>query len=228
MLNSLFAVSIALLSILSFALGIFSIFKNPRSATVRLWFLMSLAVGIWSLAFLMLLRSSTAEQGIFYSSLLHVGASFIPIFFFHFVLSFLYQLNKKSCQIFLIVGYILASFFSFLSFTPLIVTGVSPKAGYPLFLDAGSAYPIFIIYFWFFALLSIYFLLRGYKTSDGVMKRKIFYILIASLFGFGGGGTSFLPQTLGIYAYGDFVVWLYPILVTWGIFVDEIHINIRP
>ena len=225
MLNQLLIISVFLFAVLSFALGIFSISRNPKSFTVQLWFLMSVAVGLWSFSLLLLLLNQTEQQGILYSKLLHVGASFTPILFCHFVLSFLYQLQKK--KFFLLVGYILATGFALLSLTKAIILGVEPNAGFPFWVKVGSLYPLLLIYFWFYALAAIYFLYRGYRKSDGIIRRKTFYILIAAIIGFGGGGTSFLPQTLGVYPYGDLIAWLYPILITYGIFVDEFKIKIK-
>ena len=225
MLNQILIIFVLLFTVLSFGLGIFSIVKNPRSFTVKLWFLMSLFIGIWSLNLFLLMTSNIEQEGIFYSKVLHVGASFIPIFFLHFVLSFLHQ--DKNQKIFLIVGYVLALVFAFLSLTKEIVASVAPVAEFPFWIMAGRLYPFLLIYFWLYVLIGIYFLCRGYGKSDGILKRKIIFVLVATLIGFGGGGTNFLPQTVGIYPFGDFFAWLYPILVTYGIFVDEFKLKLR-
>lgn len=226
-LNQLLIISVFPFVISSFGLGIFSIFKNPKSFTVQMWFIMSMFIGFWSFTFLLMLLSKTESEGVLYSKLLHVGAAFIPIFFCHFVLSFLYQLGNKNKRIFLVAGYILAVVFAGLSLTKEIVAGFVPNAGFPFWLLPGQLYPLLLLYFWFYVLAGIYFLWQGYKRSDGVMKIKIGWVLVASPLGFGGGGTNFLPQTLGIYPFGNFFAWLYPLLITYGIFVDEFKIRIR-
>ncbi len=177
---------------------------------------MNMAVAIWSTGVLLVLVGATAREAEIYSNFLHLGASFIPIFFCHFVLAFLYRDKQK--KNFLIIGYILAFIFGALSFTKYIVAGGAPKSYLPMWLEAGSLYPLLLIYFWFYALAAVYFLLQGYRRSDAVMKRKIFFVLIAAILGFGGGGTNFLPQTVGIYPWGHFLTWLYPIIITYGIF----------
>lgn len=227
MVNQLLIASVFLFTVSSIVLGIFSILKNPKAFTVRLWFLMSVVIGIWSLGLLALLLAQTEETGIFYAKFLHAGASFIPIFFLHFVLSFLNKLNNKNQKWLLIAGYLLAVIFAVLSLTKEIIAGAPPKVGFPVWVEAGRLYPLLLLYFWFYVLAGIYFLYQGYRRSDGVMKRKTFFILIATIIGFGGGGTNFLPQTLGIYPFGNFFAWLYPILITYGIFVDEFKIKIK-
>ena len=226
MLNNLTIFFVGLFAVLSVGVGIFSFWRNPKSLTVLLWFLMSLAVGLWSFGLLLLLLSGKEDEVILYSKILHIGASFIPIFFCHFVLNFLLQdQNKKT---FLVIGYLFAIIFSLFSILGnFIVAGASPKVGFNLWLDAGSLYWLFILYFSFFTLSSVYFLINGYKHNGGVRRRKIFYILIAAIIGFGGGMTNLLPQTIGVYPFGNFFAWLYPLLITYGIFIDEIKIKIR-
>ena len=225
-LNFLLKASVLLLAILSVALGIASVVINPRSRAAQLWCLLSVSIGIWSSGLLLLMFAKIETQGIFYSELLHLGAAFIPVLFLHFVLRFTYDISAAK-RIFLYIGYAAAAIFGLLSFTANIVAGSSSKIGFNQWVDVGPWYPAYLIYFWVYSLLTTYFLFLGYRKSDGVMRRKIGYILAAAIIGFMGGGTSFLPQTLGIYPYGDFIVWVYPVLVTWGIFVDEIHIRLR-
>lgn len=227
MLNQLLIISVFLFTTLSFSLGIFSIIKNPKALTVRLWFLMSMAIGIWSLGLLALLLTQTEKTGVFYSNFLHVGASFIPILFLHFVLSFLNKLNNKNQKFLLIVGYFLAIIFAILSLTKEMIAGAPPVAGFSAWVSVGRLYPFLLAYFWLYVLIGICYLFQGYRQSDGIIKRKTFFILIATIIGFGGGGTNFLPQTLGIYPFGNFFAWLYPILITYGIFVDEFKVKIR-
>jgi hypothetical protein len=220
MLNTALIISTLLLVIFSFALGVFSLYTNPKSRVVQLWFLMSMAVGVWSLGYLVMLLSTVEVEVILYSRLLHVGATFIPIFFCHFVLTFLFKAQEK--KIFLAVGYLLAIIFTVLSlWGSYLVSGASPKVGIDWWYDAGSFYPIFLIFFWFYALAAIYFLFKAYRERGGVLKKKTFYILLAAIIGFVGGGTSFLPATLGIFPWGHFITWLYPVIITYGIFIKD-------
>jgi len=224
-LNILLISSIFLAALLSFVLGIFSLIKNSRSKVVKLWFLTSTAVGFWSAALWLVLIANNRAEGILFSQLLHAVAVFIPIFFCHFVLTFLHKDGQK--KLFLTIGYVLAVIFAIFSFSELIIPDVSEKFGFSHWADAGSLYPLLLIYFWFYVLASIIFLYQGHKRADGINKKKIFYILLAAVIGFIAGGTSYLPQTVGIYAFGDFFVWLYPVLITYGIFVDEFKFKIK-
>lgn len=226
MLNQLLIICVALFAVLSFSLGLFSILKNPKSWTIRLWFFLTLAITFWSANLVLVMLAETAEQGLRHSQLLHVGAAFIPILFFHFVLLFVFQHSKISRAL-LLTGYLLSILFVFLSFSPRIVSGVAARSGFDFWVEAGDFYYLYILNFWIFVALAIFYLVKHYSAADGIMKRKINFFLIATLVGFGGGGTSFLPQTLDIYPFGNYVAWFYPILITYGIFMDEINVKIK-
>lgn len=221
MLNTALIISTLLLVIFSFGLGIFSLYTNPKSRVVQLWFFMSMAIGIWSLALYFLMTSQGQELGILASKFIHLGAAFIPVFFLHFVLVFLFRPITGKAKLLLIVGYILAVVFGILSFTRFIVLGSVGQFGFSQWVSAGSLYPFFLMYFWFYFLVSVYFLYQGYINNGGARKKQIFYILLAALIGFIGGGTNFLPQTVEIYPYGHFLTWLYPALITYGIFIKD-------
>ena len=225
MLNSLFILASILFVIFSFGVGIFSLAKNPKSRVVKVWFLTSMAIGLWGIGLLLLLVSKTEQQAFLYSKLLHIGAAFIPIFFCHFILIFLYQEQKR--KTFLILGYILATVFTVLTFTGSLMVSkvVSDAFGFNFWFEVGSLYFVFITYFSLYAISAIYFLTKGYKQNDGIRRRQIFFLLIATIVGFGGGMSNFLPQTAGIYPFGHFVAWLYPLFITYGIFIDEVKIK---
>src|SRR3989338_2005675 len=106
MLNIALITTTILLAIFSFALGIFSLYRNPKAKVARLWFLMSLAVVIWSLAYLFTVLVADPQTGAITIRVLYFGASLIPILYFHFVASFL--LEDISRRFLLILGYVLA------------------------------------------------------------------------------------------------------------------------
>ena len=226
MLNQFLIICVALFAVLSFFLGLFSISKNPKSWIIRLWFFLTLAITFWSANLVLVMLAKTAQQGLRHSQLLHVGAAFIPVLFLHFVLLFAYEKSRVSKTL-LGLGYLLSLLFSLLTFQSQIISGVTNRYGFDFWVKAGDFYYLYILFFWVFVALAIFYLVKHYLAADGVMKRKFSFFLIATLVGFGGGGTSFLPQTLNIYPFGNYIAWLYPILITYGIFIDEIKVKIK-
>lgn len=216
-----------LLIVFSFGLGIFSLYTNPKSRVVQVWFLMSMAVAVWSSGYL--LTSLQADQSSAFQTLriLYLGACFIPVLYFHFVTAFLFRNGRQKTLI--IVGYALAVIFALLVLASnYIIKGARYLDGFGHYEDI--SYPgflFFLAYFVFFVGLAIIFLVIDHRRNGGVRRRQIFYILLASLIGFIGGATNFVTDLTGIYPYGQWVAWLYPVLITYGIFIDEIKIKIK-
>jgi len=47
------------------------------------------------------------------------------------------------------------------------------------------------------------------------------YILLAALVGIGGGVTNFVTDLYGVLPYGQVIVPLYPVLITYGVFLNR-------
>jgi hypothetical protein len=226
-LNQLLLISILLITIFSFLLGFFSIFKNPKSFVVQLWFYTTMIIGLVDLSYYLSLVSETLNNAVFYSKSIYFFLSFLPPTFTYFVLSFTYQITTKK-KLFIKCGYILGALFSFFILTSSeIVSGASPKLGFPFILETGRLHSLFLVYFLGGISIGMQYLIKGYRKSGGVMRRKIFWVLIANLTAFLGSITGYFPQTLGIFPYGYFIAWIYPILVTYGVFMDEFKIKIK-
>jgi len=53
------------------------------------------------------------------------------------------------------------------------------------------------------------------------IRGQIYYLIIASLIGYLGGGTNFLPQLFGLYPFGQFITFLYPVVFTYGMYLKK-------
>lgn len=220
----LIKITTSLTIILSFLLGVFTLIKNPKSAVNRLWFFTSLAVTVWSVGYILAMSSSSAEAANFNLKIVYTGATLIPILFFHFLCVFLMK-NKKTI---LGIGYFLAAIFLILFyFSSYIIKGSRYLNNFGFFEDIKApGFYIFLTYFFFFVFLSAYYLIKSYKKSDGIRKKQILYIFLASIFGLGGGITNFIMDLTGIYPFGQFFIFLYPIFITYGIFLPGIKIKV--
>ena len=207
-----------LLVVLAGGLGIHSLARNPKSTVVRLWFFLSLAVALWGIGYILTNMADNEVTAARHIRVVYFAASLIPVLFFHFIVSFIYKTNKFS---FLLAGgYLLAAVFLILNFgTNYVIKGVRqlPDLGYYEEITAPGFY-FFLVYFFFFALYAIWLLLKEYQHSDGIRRRQILYLILASVVGFIGGGSNFLADLTGAYPYGQLLVWLYPVLITYGIF----------
>jgi len=209
-----------LVPLFAFSLAFICLIKNHQSHIAVLYFLHTMAVGIWGMGLFLLFIVKNETQAIYSNYILNIGASLIPILFFHFVSAFLLRVKKD--KILIITGYIVAFIFVILTFIPpLLIGGVSEKTSFRFWIDSGTFYLPFVVYFWFFVLIAVYLLIKGYKSSDGLIKKKIFYILLAVIIGFGGGGTNFLPQLFNVFPFGHYLTFLYPIIIAYGVFFKK-------
>jgi len=218
MLRNLMLISNILLVVFSFGLGIFSLVRNPKSKVVRLWFLASMAVTIWAVGYLLSLTSPDAETGFRNLKIVYFGASLIPILSFHFITAFLYQ--DIAHKYLLIIGYIVSLIFLyFTTLTSSIITGARYLEKFGQYEEIETKwFLLFLAYFLFFSFYGIYLLYKGYRQSDGIRRKQCLYLMIALLIGFLGGISNFVTDLTGIYPYGQFFVWLYPVIITYGIF----------
>lgn len=219
MLDIVFKITTILIPVVAFSFGFFSLFKNPRSRVVWLWFLSSMAIGVWGVGMVVIAFAKSEAQALFADKLLIAGSILIPILFYHFISALLYRERKD--RIIIIVGYFLSLIFLVLNLKNSLVVGASSRVGFEFWLDIGRFYIPFFIYFLIYVIIAFINLVNGYLKSDGVRKRQLFYILVAMLIGFVGGVTDFFPELFNIYPFGNFVVFLYPLLMTYGLFLKK-------
>lgn len=216
----LFAVSSFFTAAAGIILGLFVLSKNWRQKTNVLWFLTTAAISMWAFSLGMQVVSSNYETAFLWNKILNIGAIFIPIFFYHFVVAVL-GVEKKE-KWFIVSGYFFATavlLFLFNLFTPLFVKGVPPRVGFSFWIEIGPLYYLFFAFFVTYMLRAGYILIKHRKISTGVKRAQINYLLLALLFGFGGGVTNFFPQVfeINIYPFGNYLVVLYVIFITYSI-----------
>ena len=226
MLDTWYQYSLILLISLSFLVGIFSLWKNPKSFTVWVWFLFTMTIVYVNVNFLVSLRT-TGDLALLYSRLLHVGIPFISSFLFHFTLAFLYKNILLNYKLILRVIYSLAVLFAVLAFTPGIIKGVSTGGILPTTVVIGPLYPFLLIYIWTLSIWAIYLLFKEYRGREGAMRRQTFYILLGISVVFIGSISNYWPHLFGIYPYGNFFMWTFPLFITYGVFIEEFEIRIK-
>jgi signal transduction histidine kinase len=193
--------------------GLFIVSKNWKNTTNLTFFLMSLAVAVWSFSYCKWLSVYTAHDALFWSRMLNLGATFIPIFYLHWILSIL-NLTKEKKPI-LIFGYVIVFIFSVFSFTPLYITSVKPVLDFPFWPQAGILYVAYLIFgYMFLTFYGFYELIKAKKGVEKEKEHQINYLILGSLFGFGGGATNF-PLMFGVALFppiGQTLVVLYTIV----------------
>jgi len=208
-----FQISALITAFVSFFFGI-SVYSRERTSKINLfWFLISISTGFWSIGLFGVVFFTDKTYAWISQYVLDVAGIWIPIFFFNFIL---YVINKKLKKA-RIASFVVGIGLSILSFTDLFKTGISSKFDLNFWIDPGKLYFLFPLIFVFFVSLSIIFALREYfKTTKDVLKRQLKYILLTQIFGFGGGVTNFFPQLFNVYPFGNYLVILYVIFMSYA------------
>ena len=212
-------------AITSFVLGIFVYFKNKKAPINKTFALFAFAVFFWSFSYFLWQIAKDPQSALFWSRSLILGAIFIPIFYFHFVIYFLDIFEEK--KRILVFGYVLALIFFFLTFTSSMIKGVTPKLFFPYWPEPGMVFSQFLLMFFGYIIYSWYLMFRAYEKLTGIKHEQVKYVLIGTFIGFFGGSTNyFLWYDIPILPLGNGLVAVYVALVAVAI-VKYRLMNIR-
>ena len=173
----------------------------------------------------MFLGWSTTEYGIalFWSRWMNLSAIFIPIFFVHFVLSFLEKTKKKKKLLSLAYFITVLYFFIAVIFPEQFVKGISTKGGFLYYPDAGPVYYFFPLLFACLTFWGIFELYQAKKIFRGQKQTQVQYLFTALLIGFSGGATTFpLVFDIKLYPFGAIGVVILDLIFPYTIVRHEL------
>jgi len=204
----------AINSVASLALGLLVFWRQPRSQANLAFSWFALTGALWSLFYFFWQVAGNAAGAEEASRLLTASAIFIPVAYFHFVLRLLGSRRKLELQI----GYAVAVVFAALSFSPWLLNGVTRKAGFPYWPVPGPLYPFYLLVFFYFVIATAWMLVRGLRSSAGLLRNQIRLVLLGTSVGFIGGSTNyFLWYDIPIPPIGNGLVAVYVVTVGYAI-----------
>jgi len=214
----LYRIIIFTTSIGSWLLGFFVYRTSPKKKPNRMWFILCLAIGIWSFgyAFSTTLKILDKDYLLAVSRISHSVGALIPAFLFHF--AYVWIKMSKLTKRALIACYCSCIVVSLLTLTPFVVIDLVPKM-FLLYYPVGRiGYLIYSVNFIFWGIYVHYFLFRGYKKTVGFERSQLQYLLIGSAVGFFGGAACF-PLVFGIKItpYPTVLILVYLITTTYSI-----------
>ncbi|MFA5369155.1 MAG: HD domain-containing phosphohydrolase [Candidatus Omnitrophota bacterium] len=174
--------------VITLLLGSLIYFRGRRGEIVRSYYLLMLSIAEFSLCTLLFCLFNDKDYALFFARVSYIGVSFVPIFYFHFIVKLL-GLTGKSRKA-LSAGYTIAVIFSCLSFTPLIVKSVSFKLGLN-FNDPGILHPVFMLFFAALPIYAHYLMHKSFGKLSDIGKRQMKYVTIAGVCGLSGGSLMF-------------------------------------
>jgi signal transduction histidine kinase len=197
-------------------MGIFVGLAQPKKPEARLWALLSFLVAEWSLGRFMILHVASAEDAFFWQRLMYVGAIYLNIVYFHFVLAFVREQKMKG---FLYIGYAVATILVIINLTThLFVRGMLREFPYNYYEQAGRFYPVHVFLYLLYPGMGVLQLLRGWVHSRDARRNQIGYVVMATAFGFLCGATT-IPLIFGlsIPPLGGPLVPIYLFIMTYAI-----------
>lgn len=214
-----YAFSSLVTALTSLLLGVFVWTRSPKGKVNKIFLLLSLAISIWSWGVCFTVSVSDSKTAVFWGKIIYLGAIPIIPLFLHFIFTLLDK-NREKRKI-LILVYIIATIFLVADFGNLVVQGVTtkpPSFGYKYDVTPGKLLPFFFLLFISIISYAHYELFKSYQTSYGLKRNQLKYVLWASIIGFLGGTTTFLPVfNINIYPFGNYFVSLYVLVLAYAI-----------
>ena len=202
----------------SIFLGVLVYIKNKKNLINRLFGFYAVTVFIWSFSYGIWLLQKNPIDALFWSRMLNMGATLIPIAYLHWVLTFLKKNKEK--RFILVFGYILTFVFLLFSFSDYYVKGVKPISIFPYWPQANWLYFLYLAFSYCgMVFYGSYLLYKSIKTTTGSYKGQIKYAFLGSVIGFIGGATNF-PLMLGVNLFppiGNPLVITYPLFFAYAI-----------
>ena len=147
-------------------------FKKKTNITFSLF---TFSISAWALGICLMFLASSSKAATFYCALSQNPVPFIPVFYFHYLYFQTQTIIPK--WFFALYLYPLGSIIANLG--GWLVSGAIPKYGFELMIQAGPAYPWFILGFMVVVIWATVFLIKALRNSSGL---KIF--CSSSLVGF--------------------------------------------
>ena len=198
--------------------GIFVYFQKKANPVNRSFAAFLLCVSLWNVDVAGILSAPSPEIAELWGKIFRNGLLFIPPAFLHFILLFTQpQRISGRPKMILRASYLCASFFAVINWTPYLTQGVRMSPwGYHV--QSGTLYPLFIIQFAIFLVLSFYYLIRGFISSDDYLRHRLKYFFLATAVSFVLGGINFLAMfEVQVYLFGSICVTVGLLIAAYSI-----------
>jgi PAS domain S-box-containing protein len=178
-----FSILSLFMSEIYFLTGTYILLRNPKSSVNRLYFLVSIAIGIWGLGEGMERASTDPATALFWAGyVIGIGSAFEAVFLLHFWLAFSGQASRFK-RIPIYVLYIPAAVFVAmrLLYPGLLIKGVQLEYwGYST--EGTTLYLVFMLYVVAYSAIMAYLALRASRRVTGMLKKHARNVGLGVLF----------------------------------------------
>lgn len=176
---SLINIGLILVAGLNLGMAILIFLRNPRNKINIYFSLAVLMLGLWSFGEGMTRMASTEMLGVFWGRFENISGFLTAFFFLFFAVHYPYQLFKLT-KVHKFIIFSIAASTIIITMTPLYIYGAILQPPATDFLSNNFGNQYFAITFIVFVLCSYYLLIRKYCDSQGIIKKNLLSIIIAT------------------------------------------------
>ena len=192
---NLYNVSVLCFGFCSLLLGLLIWLKRQDEIGNR-YFEMALVYAGWAIFIAINLNNDVSPNlGLFMGRLGNAFGIFIPVVWYHFVITFTggERKNRRIIKWLYFMSILIACF----AFTPLFIPKVVPMVGFEYYSQAGPIYYVHALNFLIVVSLSFFEVYKKIKNSGGSERQQLKGLFVIFLIGYIGGAPTFFP-TFGI------------------------------
>ena len=216
-MRTYFVVSFLLGGVACYITALWAYFANKSKQVNISWALLGLAAGTWSLGHFIMAITRNYQLAWVSCNILYGAAVLIPFLYLYFVYALIDAISSKRREI---VYSFLVSFLLLFPLYPLklFVKDVIPKSVFNYYDELKQPAVLFFLFFVIVPTYALFRLLQALRKVRGIKKVQLQYVFLASVFGFVGGGSTFLLAfNIKIPPYPIVLFPLYPIIITYAI-----------
>jgi len=192
--------------------------RKPRRATNVTWGLTSISAAAWGFGLFQAFSANFASIALFWGRFLNLSALFIPLFFFHFVISYLSKNKARKKEIIFYYFVVSIYFVAALIVPNIFIKGVFSVFSFKYYPLGGSAYFLFPIIYSYLMMYGISLLIIEWSHASVFKRNQIKYLIAGVVVGIFGGATTFFPIFgIKIYPFGTYLVPFYVLTVAYAI-----------
>lgn len=186
-----------------------------------LWALLCVSAAIWGFGGVKFSTAGSLPEARLWFKIAYVGVIFAPVFYTHFVFSYL---NLKR-RLFVAALYLLGGIFLIVNifFHKFLIADLNLVFGefywHAWYKQKNILWLFFYItFYWVFLVYAFYCLMKRYRFKAGGQREQLKYLIFGSAVGWlGPHGAYILDFGIPVYPYANFFMAVYPLIIAYAI-----------
>lgn len=213
----IFSISGLVNFIATILIALFVLFNNRKPLVNKIFLLLVLSNSVWSYGYWQWLTIyDNPIEALFWVRVLTIGSVLTSLFCLHWIILLLNINSKKLIWSY----YLLTAVYSIYFFSDNFVSGVRKIMYFSYWPTPGPIYNLYLITHYLILIPFLILIIAGkLKSHEGTKKMQLYYVMAGSFLGFAAAGSNFfLWYGLKIPPFGNFIVFLYPMIFAYAMF----------